>query len=140
MINIYAPIIPYQEAGGIQLYSTWNEVEPMLKGSNYTCRSFGRCSMECTVSDSLCLYFLKEEGILYKITTLPPYKGKLFGTIGTETTEEEFLKIEPSFVYDEFEEVFESPKGVFIETDAIEHTAWWISIFIRELLAEGFWI
>ena len=66
------------------------------------------------------------------------YKGKLFEKIGVETLENEFLSIEPSFEYDDFEEVFESNKGVYIETDVIKHTATWISVFIKELLDDDF--
>lgn len=66
------------------------------------------------------------------------YKGKLFEKIGVGTTEEEMLKIEPSFVYDDFEEVWESDKGVFIEMDAETNKARWISVYKPELDLENF--
>ncbi|SES07659.1 hypothetical protein SAMN02910429_02058 [Lachnobacterium bovis] len=48
------------------------------------------------------------------------------------------LEIESSFVYDEFEEVWESDKGVFIEMDAETNNVRWISIYIPELDTENF--
>lgn len=45
----------------------------------------------------------------------------------------DYLKREPSFIYDEFEEVYESSKGIIIETDAIEDTAVWISVYVKEM-------
>lgn len=48
------------------------------------------------------------------------------------------LEIEPSFVYNEFEEVWESDKGVFIEMDAETNRVRWISVYIPELDLENF--
>lgn len=66
------------------------------------------------------------------------YKGKLFEKIGVGTTVKELLEIGPSFVYNEFEEVWESDKGAFIEMDAETDKARWISVYIKELDSEGF--
>ena len=57
----------------------------------------------------------------------------MFEEIGVGTTEKELLEIEPSFVYNDFEEVWESEKGIFIETSAETNTVKWISVYIREL-------
>lgn len=66
------------------------------------------------------------------------YCGKLFRKIGIGTTVEEMLNIEPSFRYDEFEEVWESEKGVFIETDGKTNRVRWITVYIPELLTNEF--
>lgn len=70
------------------------------------------------IQNSIELFFHLKNNKLFRITTLDNYKGKLFGKIGVGTTEKELLEAESSFVYDEFEEVCESPKGVFVEMDA----------------------
>lgn len=62
----------------------------------------------------------------------------MFGKIGVGTTEKELLEAEPSFIYNDFEEVWESKKGVFIEMDAETNTVRWISVFIKELDDETF--
>jgi hypothetical protein len=59
------------------------------------------------------LFFSLINGKLFKITTLENYKGKLFDCIYVGMPEAELLEIEPSFIYDDFEEVYESGKGVF---------------------------
>lgn len=51
---------------------------------------------------------------------------------------EEMLQVEPSFLYDEFEEVWESPKGVFVEMDAETNRVRWISVYIKELDSDNF--
>ena len=84
------------------------------------------------------LFFHLKNNKLFRITALDNYKGKLFGKIGVGTIEKELLEAEPSFVYDEFEEVWESPKGVFVEMDAETNTVRWISVYIRELDNETF--
>lgn len=81
------------------------------------------------------LLFFQE---VINITTLENYKGKLFGKIGVGTTEEELLQYESSFVYDDFEEVWESEKGVFIEMDAETNKAKWISVYIKEMDLDNF--
>ncbi len=47
-------------------------------------------------------------------------------------------RFEPSFIYDDFEEVWESDKGVFIEMDAETNKVRWISVYISELDLENF--
>lgn len=84
------------------------------------------------------MFFHLKNNKLFRITTLDNYRGKLFGRIGIGTTEQEMLKIEPSFVYDDFEELWESPKGVFIEMDTETDVVRWISIYIPELDSEYF--
>lgn len=46
--------------------------------------------------------------------------------------EKELLEADPSFVYDNFEVVLESEKGIFIEKDAETNTKG-ISVYIKEL-------
>lgn len=66
------------------------------------------------------------------------YRGKVFEKISVGINEEEILKLEPSFVYDEFEEVWESDKGVIVETDAETNKVRWISVYVREMYSEDF--
>lgn len=132
MTDIYAPIVPYVGAGGFRLNSTRGEVEAKLAGSKFSCEQVDDW-VRYTDKETIELSVSKTDDRLFAITTLPGYKGKLFDTIGTDTTEEEFLRLEPSFVYNDFKETYESPKGVIIETDVLKRTASWISVFIKEL-------
>lgn len=137
-IDLKAPIVPYLGLGGIQLYSTFDDLKELLKGENVRKRNLTRNSVRYDIGDSVMLFFLLKNKKLFKITTNQEYQGKLFGLISTKTKEDEIARLEPSFSYDDFEEVWESPKGVFIETDPETGTAAWISVFIRELSSAEF--
>lgn len=133
MIDINQPIIPYQGIGGINLYSTIKELKPLLEDRKVKAQILNNLWIRYEIEDSLYLFFNLVNGKLFKITTLNGYKGLLWGKIGVGTKAQDFMKIEPSFKYDDFEEVYESSKGVFIETDAVEDTAIWISVYIKEM-------
>ena len=51
---------------------------------------------------------------------------------------DDVLKIEPSFIYDDFEEVYVSNKGIYIETDPVNNSVLWISVFVKEIENEDF--
>ena len=94
--------------------------------------------IQYNIQDTIELLFHMKNDKLFRITTLEKYQGKLFGKIGIGITEYELLKAEPSFVYDDFEEVWESARGAFIEMDAETNTVKWISVYIKELADEEF--
>lgn len=136
MIDLYAPIIPYESLGGIKLYSTIKELRDIITGKNVTSRVFFNEWIRYDIDDSILLHFHLYNGKLFKISTQKNYKGKLFDKIYVGLPEEDILKVEPTFVYDDFEEVYETPKGAFIETNG--QTVEWISIFVRELYDKDF--
>lgn len=136
MIDIYAPIIPYESLGGIKLYSTMKELKHIITGKNVTSRVIFNEWICFDIDNFISLYFHLYNGKLYKICTLKNYKGKLFDKIYVGLPEEDILKVEPTFVFDDFEEVYETPKGAFVET--LGQKVEWISVFIRELDDEDF--
>lgn len=138
MIDIDAPIIPYVGIGGIKLYSKREDLDDILSKENVFIQVLNHMVIRYDIGDFLELFFHSGNNKLFKITTLEGYKGKLFDKITVGMKEEDFLRIEPNFIYDAFEEVFESDKGVFIETDPITHTAKWISVFVKELDKDNF--
>ncbi|WP_310552059.1 hypothetical protein [Paenibacillus glufosinatiresistens] len=94
--------------------------------------------MRYEIKDEVCLWFNLFNGKLFKITALKNYTGKLFDVIHIGMSIDEVLEIEPSFEYDDFEEVYCSPKGIYIETDPVENTVLWISVYIKEIDNEDF--
>ena len=135
MFNVYAPIIPYEGLGGIKLYSTLSELEPLLKSYNAEADSYlpYKDWIRYEIRDTAYLFFHNKNGKLWQMTALENYKGKLFGNIGVGITEKELLQIDNSFVFDEGVESFSSPKGAFIETEV--HTtqkAYAISVYVKE--------
>lgn len=138
LLDITAPIIPFKGFGEIKLYSTRDELSDLLSLNNVEATVINDNWIRYDIQNSVELFFHLGNNKLFRITTLDNYKGKLFEKIGVGTTEEEMLKIESSFVYDDFEEVWESDKGVFIEMDAETNMVRWISIYIPELDLENF--
>ena len=138
LLDIRAPIVPFKGFGKIKLYSTRNQVQELLEGKAVKSEIINNDWIRYDIQNSIELFFHLKNNKLFRITTLDNYKGKLFGKIGVGTTEKELLEADPSFVYDDFEEVWESKKGVFVEMDAETNTVRWISVYIKELNDENF--
>lgn len=137
-LDVYAPIIPFEGLGGIKLYSTREELKELLEQKGTASKIIFDEWIQYDIQDSIELLFHLKNDKLFRITTLDDYKGKLFGKIGVGITEKELLEVESSFVYDDFEEVWVSDKGVFVETDGETNRVRWISVYIRELDSEDF--
>lgn len=138
VLDVTAEIKPFDGFGEIKLYSTREELKHLLEREGTTSRIIFDDWIQYDIDDSVELLFHLKNDKLFRITALDNYKGKLFGEIGIGTTEEELLECEPSFVYDDFEEVWESSKGIYIEMDAETNKVKWISIYILELHSEDF--
>ena len=138
LLDIFAPIVPFKGFGEIKLYNTRDELRELLEKEDVELQIINNDWIRYDIQNSVELFFHRKNNKLFRITTLDNYQGKLFEKIGVGTTEKELLEIEPSFVYDDFEEVWESEKGVFIEMDAETNTVRWISVYIRELDDENF--
>lgn len=133
MIDINAPIIPYEGMGGIKLYSTIKDLKEILSSDSVKATVINNLWIRYEIADYLYLFFSLLNGKLFKITTLRGYRGLLWDKINVGMKAEEFIKIEPSFRYDDFEEIYESDKGIFIETDAEEDRALWISVYVKDI-------
>ena len=138
LLDISAPIVPFDGFGEIKLYSTRDELQKLLEKKGVESEVIHNNWIRYNIQNSIELFFHLKNNKLFRITTLDNYQGKLFEKIGVGTTEKELLEAEPSFVYDDFEEVWESEKGIFIETDAETNTVRWISVYIKELDSEEF--
>lgn len=138
LLDISAPIVPFEGLGGIKLYSTRDELKELLEKEDTKLKVIHNDWIRYDIQNSVELFFHLKNNKLFRITTLDNYQGKLFGRIGVGTTEDELLEAEPSFIYDDFEEVWESKKGIFIETDAESNIVKWISVYIKELNNENF--
>jgi hypothetical protein len=139
MIDINAPIIPWEGMAGIKLYSTINQFKDIIMEKSTKALLLDNHWIRYEIENSIYLFFDIINGKLFKITTLSNYKGLLWDSIYVGMPKEEFLKIGSSFVYDDFEEVYVSEsQGVFIETDVETNSAQWISVFVKELGTEEF--
>lgn len=136
-LDINAPIIPFEGLGGIKLYSTREELKEILNMADTKSQVYDNW-IEYHIQDKIALTFNLNNNKLLRISTLSAYKGKLFGRIYVGMQEEEIPKVEPSFRYNDFEEFWETDKGVAIATDAITHKVVWIAVYVPEWDLEGF--
>lgn len=133
VIELTAPIIPWQGIGNVKLYAHITDFYEIIEQFGDQPQLLGKFLVRYEIGDAIDLWFNILNGKLFKITALRQYTGKLFGEIGIGMPIDKVLEIEPSFIYDDFEEVYCSPKGVFIETDPVEKTVLWISTYIKEI-------
>ncbi|SHN02772.1 hypothetical protein SAMN02746066_04478 [Anaerosporobacter mobilis DSM 15930] len=138
MINLEAPIIPWIGMGGIKLYSHISELKSLLESEKVECFLYDKFLVRYEIKGKIYMFFNLINGKLFKITTLEEYKGLLFDEIYVGQKTEEMLRVDTSFEYDEFEEVYVSDKGVFVETEPETDTVKWISVYIKELETEEF--
>ncbi|MFJ8087132.1 hypothetical protein ACIQ7N_02830 [Lysinibacillus sp. NPDC095746] len=138
MIDLQAPIIPWVGMGNVKLYSHISEFFSIIEQQCEKPVSIGNFLIRYEINNSIDLWFNVLNGKLFKITALKNYTGKLFDVIYIGMPIDRALEIEPSFEYDDFEEIYCSPKGIYIETDPIENTVIWISVYIKEIDNEDF--
>ncbi|SCM83024.1 conserved hypothetical protein [uncultured Sporomusa sp.] len=138
MIDLEAPIVPWEGIGNIKLYSTIDELKKIVEDKDTRRFEYYENLVRYEVPGKIYLFFNLINRKLFKITALEKYQGALFEQIKMGMHIREVLQIEPSFQYDEFEEVYCSPKGIYIETDAEHNTVQWISVFVKELEQEDF--
>ncbi|WP_237179068.1 hypothetical protein [Paenibacillus sp. MMS18-CY102] len=110
----------------------------MLSAQDVKVTLLGKFLIRYEITNMVDLWFNLINGKLVKITALRNYAGMLFDKIRIGVPIDDVLEIEPSLVYDEFEEVYCSPKGIYIETDPITDRVLWISVFVKELECHGF--
>lgn len=135
---MYAPIIPWKGAGGIKLYSTIRDLKEIIDDKNVSGVLLNKYWIRYEIKDKLFLFFHLLNGKLFKITTLENYKGQLFDNIHYGMSEQELIDSHPDFVYDDFEEVYESKNGAFLEMDFRKNQVSYISVYIKELDEEDF--
>lgn len=138
MLDFNSSIFPWKCMGGIELYSHISEFYDIIQDTKKEPSLLGKFLIKYEIDNSLDLWFNLVNGKLFKITALKDYKGKLFDEISIGMHIDDVLKIEPSFIYDDFEEVYVSDKGIYIETDPIDNTVLWISVFVKEIDDEDF--
>lgn len=135
MIDKYAPIIPYVGMGGIRLNSTREEVEEILgeKLKNPTMQFEGRRS-RYDLGDLMLLFFEEETEQLIMMTTQRGYKGKLFGRFDVNSTVEELMDYDSSFVFDEFDETcLSEERGICVAAASLQGRTDWISVFVEDI-------
>ena len=130
-IDLDAPIIPWIGLGGIRLYSKVDEIKDILNAPE-TKKEVSYDDTRYEIENAIYIFVNNHNNKVYKLTATDNYRGTLFEQIKIGMNVNDILKIEPSFEYEDFEEVFISPKGILVERD-LNDIVFWISVHIEEL-------
>lgn len=138
MINTDFRIKPWIGLGGFELYTHISQLVNVLVDEKSKSQLLGLFLLRYEIDNKLILWFNVVNGKLFKITACDGYTGVLDNGIHIGMNIDEALKLDDELVYDEFEEVYESVKGVYLETDPLTNQIKWISVFIKEINSESF--
>ncbi len=138
MINLSANIKPWVGLGDIELYTHISQLKDVLDNEKSKPQMLGRFLIKYEIENKLILWFNIINGKLFKITACNKYTGILNNGIHIGMSIEDALNLDEELVYDEFEEVYESAKGIYLETDPITNQIKWISVFVPEISSELF--
>ena len=138
MINMDFGIKPWIGLGGFELYTHISQLVNVLVDEKSKPQLLGRFLLRYEIENKFILWFNVVNGKLFKITACNSYTGVMDNGIHIGMNIEEALKRDDEVVYDEFEEVYESAKGVYLETDPLTNQIKWISVFIKEINSESF--
>ena len=139
-IDLDAPIIPWIGLGGIRLYSKVDEIKDILNAPE-TKKEVSYDDTRYEIENAIYIFVNNYNNKVYKLTATDNYRGTLFEQIKIGMNVNDILKIEPSFEYEDFEEVFISPKGIYMERD-LNDIVFWLSVFVKEseaLNIDDFW-
>ena len=141
MIDLTTPIIPYKGTGIFKLDSSYDEVKALLQENNISYTE--KISQPNDIDppwyiigiskvgeeyDVISLTFAKNR--LFRICLYEGFEGKLPNGIHIGMTLEEAQRIDLTLTFDDWDEVFISANGYWIEDDVDTKKLCWITIFI----------
>lgn len=135
MIDLYAPIVPFVGMGGIRLGATKEAVEEILEEKlQQPIMQFDGKRSRYDLGDLMLLFFEEKTGQLIMMTTQAGYKGKLFGRFDVNSTVEELMAYDASFVFDEFEEMcISEERGICVDAASPKGRTDWISVYVKDI-------
>ena len=137
-------IIPYVGFGGIKLLQDRRDVEEILKNNNLNFQIEHISNMECSVKvpwiilnigESIKLYFAKNK--LWKMVFCKGYLGALPNGIKTGMKMNDALQIDTKLEFEDFEEIYISQNGYWLEDNLLDGCVDCISIFIKEAVDDS---
>lgn len=137
-------IIPYEGIDSIKLYEKIDDVRTILKAEQILYREEIWSAESETVPnpwtvlivDNIMSLFFAKNGKLFKIVFWEGYQGSLLNGISLNTSIEDAKKIDSSLQFDDWNEIYQSNNGYWIEDNIDTQTVLSISIFIKEILDE----
>jgi len=140
-------IIPYAGIDSIKLYQKLTEVKSVLQLSGIPFREEIWSAESETVPnpwtvliiDNVLSLFFAKNAKLFKMVFWEGYQGSLANGISLGASIDEAKSLDASLSFDDWNEIYQSDNGYWIEDYVDTKTVMSISIFIKELLDdEGF--
>lgn len=143
MLDLTTPIISYKGTGIFNLDASYDEIKALLaaQGISYTEKILPPTELDppwtiIIISGNFELFFAKNR--LFKIILEGEFKGSLPNGINLDTTIDDAQEIDPTLEFEDWEEVYESANGYWVEDDLITRKLRWITIFIPALERDDF--
>ena len=143
MIDLSTPIIPYVGTGVFKLDSYYDEIKSLLSEGNI---SYEEKILEATdvdppwtiieIENVMELFFAKDR--LFKIILKGKFSGNLPNGISLDTTIDDAQKIDPTLAFDDWDEIYISNEGYWVDYDDDTRKLCWITIFIPALERDDF--
>lgn len=145
MIDLTTPIIPYVGTGIFKLDSSPDEIKTLLKKydvlyneeinvNRYNPKDPPWIIVE--IVNVMELFFAKNR--LFKIVLKGNFSGNLPNGINLDTTIDDARKIDPNITFDDWDEIYISTNGYWVEYDEDTKKLCWIAIFIPALERDDF--
>ena len=135
-------ITPYVGIDSIKLYQKIAEVKSVLQFSGILFREEIWSAKSETIPnpwtvlviDNVMSLFFAKNGKLFKMVFWEGYQGSLPNGISLGMPIDEAKSLDPSLSFDDWNEIYQSENGYWIEDSIETKTVMSISIFIKELL------
>ena len=138
MIDLTTPIIPYKGTGIFDLYGSYKDIKDKMQSQKikYTEEVWKETDMDpswtiINIGEDIELFFTLNK--LFKIVLMNNFKGSLPNGINMTTLIEDAKKIDPTLAFDNWDEIYISDNGYWIEDNLDTKKLLSISIFIREI-------
>ena len=145
MIDLTTPIIPYVGTGIFKLNSSPDEIKTLLKEYDVLYNEETRINrynlkdppwIIIEIANVMEFFFAKDR--LFKIILEGKFSGNLPNGINLDTTIDDAQKIDPNLTFDDWDEIYISPEGYWVDYEDDTKKLSWITIFIPALERDDF--
>ncbi len=134
MLDLEANIIPFQSIGNINLDDTIEKLLPILKNDDVKVSMIFKFIIRYEIDNKIDIWFNVTNGRCCKIVAREGYGGKVINSnIKIGSSIEDLISSPYNFIYDDFEEVYVSQKGLYVELNPNTNRVMYISIYAKYL-------
>lgn len=144
MLDLATPIVPYEGTGIFNFSENYATIKTQMNEQkiNYSEEiwdgtGYNPAWTVITVENAIRLFFVKEK--LFKIVLQENFKGSLPNGIDLDTDIDEAQKIDETLTFNDWDEMFESNSGYWLEDNLDTKKLLSITIFIPAVESEDFY-